>query len=59
MKSDIIIPAKIQGFKLLGVNCNSLPRPSQELYQTVNKVYLTWHFENFKELQCWIVELQC
>ena len=41
MKCGIIIPAKIQGFELSGVNCNSLPRPSWELYQTVSKVYLT------------------
>ena len=41
MKCGIIIPAKIQGFELLRVNCNSLPRPSWELYQTVSKVYLT------------------
>ena len=38
MKCGIIIPAKIQGFELSGVNCNSLPRPSWELYQTVSKV---------------------
>ena len=41
MKCGIIIPAKIQGFELSGVNRNSLPRPSWELYQTVRKVYLT------------------